>query len=160
MAYSISRFSLGFILLVAASGCVQRRLTIQSNPPGALVRIDGEEIGATPVSTSFVYYGTRKIELIKPGYETMTVLQPVPSPLGLLPIVDVVGEHVGKTRDDRLFTYNLQPSKIVPTSELLQRAGQLRSDGNRPPEKEFLPVPVSPAEQPPLPTQSEPRLPF
>src|SRR5262245_3745792 len=46
--------------MLAQTGCVQRRLTIRSNPPGALAYVDDYQIGTTPVSTDFVYYGTRK----------------------------------------------------------------------------------------------------
>ena len=67
-------------LVVAAAGCVQRRMTIRSNPPGALVYVDDYQIGTTPVSNDFVYYGTRKIRLVKDGYETLTVRQPFPIP--------------------------------------------------------------------------------
>ena len=55
-----------------ASGCVHRRMTIESNPVGALVLLDGKEIGYTPVSHDFTYYGTREVTLIKDGYETQT----------------------------------------------------------------------------------------
>src|SRR5688572_31069760 len=64
---------IGLLIMVAlaAGGCVQRRLTIRSNPPGARVYVGDEEIGTTPVSTDFVYYGTRRIRLAKDGYETL-----------------------------------------------------------------------------------------
>lgn len=53
--------------VAAAGGCVQRRMTVRSNPPGALVYVDDYQIGTTPVSTDFIYYGTRKIRLVKDG---------------------------------------------------------------------------------------------
>ena len=59
--------------ILVAPGCVQRRMTIRSNPPGALVYVDDYELGTTPVSHDFVYYGTRNIKLVKDGYETLTV---------------------------------------------------------------------------------------
>lgn len=71
------------LLLAAVSvelGCVNRRMTIRTDPPGALVELDGQRLGATPVSTDFTYYGTREITLSAPGYETMVVPQPVPAP--------------------------------------------------------------------------------
>src|SRR5690349_17760361 len=71
------------LLLVAVSvqwGCVNRRMTIRTDPPGALVEVDGQRLGPTPVSTDFTYYGTREITLSAPGYETMVVPQPVPAP--------------------------------------------------------------------------------
>ena len=68
------------LVALYAAGCVQRRMTIRTNPPGALVYIDNYEIGTTPVSTDFIYYGKRQIRIEKPGYETLTVEQPIPAP--------------------------------------------------------------------------------
>ena len=132
------------------SGCVQRRLTIASNPPGAVVKVDDVEIGRTPVSTGFTYYGTRKIQLAKAGYETLTVLQPVPAPWYQWPGIDFVSEHFapGKIQDDRLFNYDLEPAQIVPTDQLLQRAEELRRQSDIPatvaPSVEPLPSPATP----------------
>ena len=56
-----------FLLLTASaalSGCVERRYTIRTDPPGATVVVNGEEIGPSPASKSFIYYGDRKITLI------------------------------------------------------------------------------------------------
>ena len=71
---------LGLLLCACQSGCVERRMTVRSNPPGALLYVDDYEIGATPVSVNFTYYGTRKIRLVKDGYETLTVMQSIPPP--------------------------------------------------------------------------------
>ena len=49
---------------------------------GALVYVDDYEVGITPISTSFLYYGQRRIRLVKDGYETLTVMQPIPPPSG------------------------------------------------------------------------------
>ncbi len=149
-----------FILSVAlaesanAQG-VQRRLVIHTNPPGALVKIDDNEIGITPVSTSFVYYGTRKIQLIKPGFETMTFLQPIRVPWYELPGLDFFSEHVlpGERRDVRVLTYSMQPKIIVSTEQLLGRAEALRRDGQTTtlvPSNAFSPpFPANPALLPP-----------
>src|SRR4026207_657261 len=59
---------------------VRRRLNVNSNPQGALVYVDNQQIGSTPCSVDFTYYGTREIRLIKPGFETLTVNQPIPAP--------------------------------------------------------------------------------
>jgi len=109
-------------------GCVQRRLTIRSNPPGALVYVDDYQIGTTPVSTDFVYYGTRKVRLVLSGYETLTILQPVPTPWYEYPGLDFVSENLvpGEIRDERVVDYQLKPQMIVPTPQLLSRAENLR----------------------------------
>ena len=47
-------------------------VTIESNPSGATVLIDGVENGFTPLLAEEIEVGTRKLMLIKPGYETLT----------------------------------------------------------------------------------------
>ncbi|MDH3717332.1 MAG: PEGA domain-containing protein [Planctomycetota bacterium] len=125
--------SLLWLVFTATAGAagVQRRLTIHTNPPGALVKVDDNEIGISPVSASFIYYGTRKIQIIKPGYETLTVLQPIRTPWYQYPGLDFFSEHVipGERRDVHVLTYNLQPQVAVPTDQLLDRAEALRRNG-------------------------------
>ncbi len=103
-------------------------MTIRSNPPGAMVYVDDYELGTTPVSTDFTYYGIRKIRLVKDGYETLTVMQPVRPPWYQIPPLDFVTENLlpGELRDQRDFYYQLQPQVVVPTDRLLSRAEQLR----------------------------------
>jgi hypothetical protein len=118
------------VLIMAASvgGCVQRRLTIRSNPPGARVYVGDEEVGTTPVSTDFVYYGTRKIRLVKPGYETLVVNQPIPAPWYQIPPLDFVSEILvpGEIRDERVVNFQMVPLQPVVTEQFLSRGEQLR----------------------------------
>jgi len=118
------------VLLVCSllSGCVRRRMTINSNPPGALVYVDDYEIGQTPISTNFTYYGDRKIRLVKDGYETLTVMQPIPAPWYQWPVIDFFSENVvpGEIRDTRVLNYQMTPQMTVPAEQLLSRAESLR----------------------------------
>jgi hypothetical protein len=118
----------------AVAGCVQRRLTIRSNPPGVRVYVGDEEIGTTPVSTDFVYYGTRRIRLVKDGYETMVVNQPIPTPWYQIPPLDFVSENIvpGEIRDERVAVFQLVPLQPVATDQFLARAEQLRASGAPP----------------------------
>jgi hypothetical protein len=127
------------LILLPTPGCVRRRLNVRSNPPGALVYVDNQQIGTTPCSVDFTYYGTREIRLVKPGYETLTVNQPIPMPWYQIPPLDFASENLvpTKIRDNRTVTYNLAPQLIVPTAQLLDRANQLRQDTNQ--------FPVTPA---------------
>lgn len=118
------------LALVALSpGCVRRRLLVRSNPPGAMVYVDNQPIGTTPCATSFTYYGTREIRLVKPGFETLTINQPIPAPWYEIPPLDFASENVAprEIQDYRTVTYNLTPQVIVPTEQLLDRAQQLRA---------------------------------
>src|SRR6187551_2154820 len=88
---------------LSASGCVRRRLTVRSFPPGAQVFVDDQEIGTTPCSASFVYYGTRKLTLIKDGYKTETVWQTFNAPWYQVPPLDFATENllIYEIRDER-----------------------------------------------------------
>ncbi len=110
------------------SGCVRRRLMIRSNPPGALVYVDNQPIGTTPCATNFTYYGTREIRLVKAGYETLTVNQPLPAPWYQLPPLDFISENLvpSNIHDYRTASFNLVPQVIVPTEQLIARGEQLR----------------------------------
>lgn len=111
-------------------GCVSRRMTIASDPPGALVLVEGREIGYTPVSLDFTHYGMREITLIKDGYETLNVTQPLQKPWYQAPVVDFFADNLkpGHKTDRHQFRYALQPARIVPNSELMQRGEQLRGE--------------------------------
>jgi hypothetical protein len=114
--------------MLLPTGCVRRRLAVRSNPPGALVFVDNQQIGTTPCSVDFTYYGTREIRLVKPGYETLTVNQPIPTPWYEIPPIDFVSENLmpNKIMDHRTASFEMQPQLIVPTEQLLDRANQLR----------------------------------
>lgn len=120
---------LGFVLIgTCLLGCVRRRMTVLSDPPGALVYVDDQEIGVTPVSAAFTYYGTRKIQLVKDGYETLTVKQTFATPWYEIPPLDFVSENLWphETRDEQLVNFQLQPQQLLPTEKLLERAEGMR----------------------------------
>jgi hypothetical protein len=127
------------VLTLSASGCIRRRLNVRTNPPGALVYVDNQQIGTTPCSVDFTYYGTREIRLVKPGYETLTVNQPIPTPWYEYIPLDFVSENLvpNKIRDNRTVTYDLAPQVIMPPQQLVERGNQRR--------KEALQFPVVPA---------------
>jgi hypothetical protein len=116
--------------LLAHPGCVRRRLTVRSNPPGALVYVDDQEVGVTPAATPFVYYGTRKIQILADGYEPLTVKQPLPAPWYQIPPLDFFVENLWpwELRDERVVQFDLQPLQVVPNEKLIERAEALRGN--------------------------------
>ena len=116
------------ILASCQTGCVRRRMTVRSNPPGAKVYVDDVEIGTTPVSTNFTYYASRKITLIKDGYRTETTYHRMLPPWYELPGVDFFSENLypRELRDERVVDFQLVPQENVPLGELLNRAEALR----------------------------------
>lgn len=116
------------LALLSTAGCVRRRLTVRSNPPGALVHVDNQKIGVTPCSVDYVYYGTREIRLSAPGYETLTVNQPLPPPWYQLPGIDFVSENLvpGRIEDARTVSFNLQRARLEPAEQVIARGEELR----------------------------------
>ncbi|MDR1478387.1 MAG: PEGA domain-containing protein [Planctomycetaceae bacterium] len=103
-------------------------MTVRSNPPGATVYLDGKEIGRTPFSANFDFYGNREFRVVKDGYATKTVIKPVSAPWYELPGIDFVSEVLlpGKLTDQKFYEFDLEPERIVPNHELLSRAEELR----------------------------------
>ncbi|MDG2384960.1 MAG: PEGA domain-containing protein [Pirellulaceae bacterium] len=117
------------IIGLVSTGCVRRRMTVRTDPPGATVYVDDQEIGTTPVSSSFVYYGTRKIQVVKDGFETETVMNRMRAPWYQIPPLDFFSENLfpREIRDERIIQIEMEPQKVIPTNVLLDRAQQLRT---------------------------------
>ena len=56
---------------IAAAGCVRREIEITSTPPGALLTLNGREIGRTPARIRFTFDGTYDVRLRLEGYESV-----------------------------------------------------------------------------------------
>ena len=117
------------LLLVATTpGCVRRRMTVRTNPPGAMVYVDHQPIGTTPVSTNFTYYGTRQFEIIKDGYRTEKFLRRLNPPWYQWPVLDFISESLWpyEKRDERVIDVQLSPDVNVPTEALIRSGEDLR----------------------------------
>jgi PEGA domain len=119
------------VLAGAPCGCVERRYVVESDPPGALVLVNGQPIGSTPVDGYFQWYGNYAFTLIKDGYETQTFSQRLNAPWFEYPPLDFVSENLypGKIDDVRRLRFAMTPLTQVPAAELLQQADQLRNRG-------------------------------
>lgn len=118
------------ILACFANGCVSRRITVRSNPPGALVMLEGKKVGYTPVSFDVNYYATRELTLVKPGYEMLTVMQKMRPPWYQVPPLDFVSDNFlpYKLTNRQEYSYSLNPELVHPTQEVLERGRQLRAE--------------------------------
>ena len=120
-------------LLLIQPGCIRRVLMVRSEPEGALVSIDRQIVGQTPVAVPFTYYGTREIRLEKDGYELFETKERIRPPWYDLPPISFLTAHFSlrERRDVRQLDYRLTPKATVMENDLLQRAGQLRGDVSR-----------------------------
>jgi len=116
------------LMLAFLSGCVRRRMTVRTSPPGATVSIDNQLIGTSPAATSFVYYGTREIRVEKDGFRTETIRRKIRPPWYQWPVVEFFSETLwpGELRDERIIDVELVPQSIPSSEEVLQRADALR----------------------------------
>lgn len=131
-ATSRSRLALTALMLsllaLSFTGCLRRRLTVRTNPPGAQVYVDRQLIGTSPASSSFTYYGTRHVEVVADGYRTEKVLRNLNPPWYQLPPLDFISETLwpGEIRDERIIDITLTPEQPLASEELTARANTLR----------------------------------
>ena len=123
----------GLLLLpsvVLFSGCVVRRYTVRTDPPGALVIVNDEALGPSPASRSFEYYGDRRITLVLDGYETKTIIQPINAPWWDNYATEFLSENLVPwvIRDEQEFTYKLTPFQAPTEEAVSSRAETMRSD--------------------------------
>lgn len=125
-------------MFLLSSGCVRRRMTVRTNPPGATVSVDNQLIGTSPAATSFVYYGTREFRIERDGYRTETIRRKIKPPWYQLPVLEFFSETLwpGEIRDERIIDIEMVPATVEPTGNVLGRAEMLRSQA--------VGVPVSP----------------
>ncbi len=113
--------------------------------------VDDYQLGTTPVSHDFVYYGTRKIKLVKDGYETLTVRQPFPLPWYQYFPLDFVTENIipWEVRDERVVDLAMVPAASTPPESVVARAEQARlAAGSLPPADPATVVPLQATGQP------------
>ena len=123
----IVRVSLATPLLVA--GCVEQTMKLDSDPPGALVYLNQQEVGRTPLTRDFKWYGDYDVQLRLEGYETVKTHEKVIAPAWNWVPLDMFAElWPFPIRDQRSFSYKLSP--LDPAKDesagLLNRAAYLK----------------------------------
>ena len=137
-----------FLILVAIifafSGCVTRSITVKTDPSNALVYIDNELVGESPVTVPFTYYGTRKIMIERKDedggltHERTVVFEKIKAPVYEVFPLDFFSELVWplKLKDDQILSYNLvefEPLTIKERQErVIKNAEELRKRVNVP----------------------------
>ncbi len=117
------------LFLIGLIGCVERTITVRTDPPGALVSVNDVEKGRTPVTFPFTWYGQYRVLVEHPQYETLETSQGVSAPIYQWPVIDFVCEVLlpFKFHDHHDWSFTLEPRKPVSTEQLIDRAQDLRS---------------------------------
>lgn len=132
------------IALLAISGCVERTISINSKPDNALVILNDQEIGRTPVKVDFTWYGDYDIILRKEGYQTIQTSKRIEAPWYQRPGIDLFTECFSPItyRDDRDFgTYELQKFQPATKQVLIKNAEELRARAGSPDATQATPSP-------------------
>jgi hypothetical protein len=112
------------------SGCVERRLTINTEPQGALVLLNDEEIGTSPVTTSFQWYGDYNVLIRKEGYETLKTHRELEGPWYDSFPFDFFAQIIRPKRivDSYEWTFALEEKKQISREQLIQNAQELKKE--------------------------------
>ncbi|MEC9372320.1 MAG: PEGA domain-containing protein [Planctomycetota bacterium] len=141
----------------ALTGCLERRIYITSDPPGALVHLNDLEVGRTPVEVDFTYYGVYDVRLAKDGYDPLLTSAKAKAPIYELPLIDLAAEIIPTrivTDIHWHFTLertNEEPDAVIDRARALrERIGALpESVSDQSAQGEGIPVESEPAEQVP-----------
>jgi hypothetical protein len=148
------------VLAAALGGCVERKMMIRSDPPGALITLDGADTGlTTPAEIPFDFGGTRSVTLTAPGRRVLETTAKLHDPWFTYFPLDVGAEFLwpGTIHDVQTFDYALEEyapldRSLVPElkkrlDEVKLRAAGYRAAGAEGPGA--APAPASPAENAP-----------
>lgn len=129
MIRSLGLLGIFLAALTGASGCIERILTVQSNPPGALVELNGQELGRTPVTRDFTWYGIYDITLRLQDYQTLKTSAKVYAPIyEWIPIDLLIDLLPLPIKDHHRLSYDLLPAPPAsqPSPGILDRATDLK----------------------------------
>ena len=123
-----TRWGVAFLMssLLWCTGCVQRTISITSQPAGALVWVNDREVGRTPVDMPFLYYGDYDVRLEHEGYEPLTTVGKAKPPWWETVGVDLMAELAPIPLHSRVqWHYDLVSSEDDKEG-LLERARAIR----------------------------------
>ena len=114
--------------VLALGGCVERKLTINTKPPGASVMLNDEDIGESPTTVNFDWYGHYNIRISKEGYETLKTHRELKSPWCDEFPFDFFTQIVYPDRivDSYEWTFELSPKRQISRDELIHKAQEAK----------------------------------
>jgi hypothetical protein len=126
--------SLAFSPLALAplvGGCVEQTLTVDSNPPGAVVYLNDQEVGRTPMTVDFKWHGWYDLVIRKEGYQTLKAQAPVIAPIWNWMPLDLFAELLPvRLKDAQHLHYTLQPlsGQVINPHQLVGRGEEMRTE--------------------------------
>lgn len=112
-----------------ATGCIERTITIETEPDDATVFLNDQEVGRSPVQVPFTWYGDYDLIIRKKGYQTIHTHHRVRTPWYQFPLIDIITECMipFTVHDDRVLdTFVLTPRQDPTKEALLEAAAELK----------------------------------
>jgi PEGA domain len=136
----------GVVWAAVSGGCVERKITIGSDPEGAVVSLNDEEIGRTPVTVPFVWYGDYDVVLrleknvgtpekpVIKRYYLHTHKQTKTPAFEIIPI-DLFAELLPVTfKDEQIWAFPIPEVQEPKDGDLIQRARDIKGTLDAPEE--------------------------
>ena len=117
--------------MLSTAGCVEQLLSIDSDPSGAVVTLNDQEVGRTPVTTSFKWYGYYDVNVRKDGFQTIKAKSPVIAPWWQWVPFDLFAELLPiRLTDQHFLHYTVQPitARLDDPNRLLRQGERLRTE--------------------------------
>jgi hypothetical protein len=115
-------------LALLMTGCVRRTIEITTSPEGALVWVNGREVGRTPVTVDFMHYGMYDLMIKKTGWEPIIDARKAPIPVTDMPGLDLLVEILPVDVHHTLHWHIDMEPRDESNAALLKRADHLRRE--------------------------------
>ncbi|MEN6426589.1 MAG: PEGA domain-containing protein [Phycisphaerales bacterium] len=117
------------LAVILLAGCVERTLTINTEPQGAVVVLNDQEIGVSPVTVPFNWYGDYWVRAGKDGYETLNTHRRLKAPLYDHPPLDFFAQILwpGRIVNTYEWTFDLAPKESPTRDELIEQGQSFRT---------------------------------
>lgn len=136
------------LVCVVPAGCGggwQRELIIKTEPAEALVVLNDEEIGLSPVTVSFNWYGDYSVRVSKEGYQSLNTHRELKAPWYDGFPFDFIASFLWpkRTADSYEWTFELTPYEPPQRDALIDSAQKFQTeataDFQKPPASASLP---------------------
>jgi len=114
-------------------GCVERLISITSEPSGALVHLNDQQVGRTPLTVPFTFYGVYDVRLEVDGCKPLWTQRKAEAPWWELPGIDLVAQMTPDAKSHLRWHFELEtlPTaegvSMVSASAVVDRARQMRA---------------------------------
>jgi hypothetical protein len=108
-------------------GCVERTISISSQPNGALVYLNDEEVGRTPVDVPFTFYGVYDVRMERDGFKPLWTTHEAVAPWWENPGPDLIAEMLpGRRKVNLKWHFEMVANLMKKNSSSVQRSCALK----------------------------------